>query len=69
MTELILKSKISHNKLDSIVGFLKAWGIDAELKTTSAKKENRTRRNVTFTDFGIEMPDDYKFNREEANAR
>ena len=27
------------------------------------------KRNVTFTDFGLVMPVDYKFVREEANAR
>jgi len=26
-------------------------------------------RKVTFTDFGLVMPADYKFDREEANAR
>jgi len=26
-------------------------------------------REVTFTDFGLVMPADYKFDREEANAR
>ena len=26
-------------------------------------------REVTFTDFGLVMPSDYKFDREEANAR
>jgi len=26
-------------------------------------------RKVTFTDFGLVMPADYSFNREEANAR
>jgi hypothetical protein len=31
-----------------------------------AKKPSR--RSVTFTDFGLDAPD-YKFNREEANAR
>ena len=27
------------------------------------------KRKVTFTDFGLVMPADYKFDREEANAR
>ena len=27
------------------------------------------KKEVHFTDFGLEMPADYKFNREEANAR
>jgi len=27
------------------------------------------KKEVYFTDFGLEMPADYKFNREEANAR
>jgi len=29
----------------------------------------RKERKVTFTDFGLVMPSDYKFDREEANAR
>ena len=68
MTELILKSKIDRKKLNSIVGFLKAWDIDAEIKT-SVEKENKTHLTVTFTDFGLVAPYGYKFNREEANAR
>ena len=68
MTELILKSKIDHRKLSSIVGFLKAWDIDVEIKT-STEKRDKTYRNITFTDFGIVTPNGYKFNREEANAR
>ena len=28
-----------------------------------------SEREVTFTDFGLVMPADYKFDREEANAR
>ena len=69
MTELILKSPIDRKKLNFIVGFLKAWDIDTEIKTTPVEKESKTYRNVTFTDFGLIMPNDYKFNREEANAR
>jgi len=68
MTELILKNKIDHRKLNSIVGFLKAWDIEVEIKT-STRKESKTRRNVVFTDFGLAAPNGYKFNREEANAR
>jgi len=68
MTELILKSKIDRRKLNSIIGFLKAWDIDAEIKT-SVEKGNKTHRNVMFTDFGLVAPYGYKFNREEANAR
>jgi hypothetical protein len=69
MTELILKNRIDRKKLTSIVEFLKAWDIDAEIKTTLVEKKNKTHRNVTFTDFGLVMPNDYKFDREEANAR
>jgi len=69
MTELVFKSKIDYVKLTSIIGFLKAWDIDAEIKTTSAENRDRTRRSVIFTDFGLSMPGNYKFNRDEANAR
>jgi hypothetical protein len=69
MTELILKNKIDDQKLSSIIEFLKTWNVEAEIKTTSGKRRNRTYRNVTFTDFGITMPNGYTFNREEANAR
>jgi hypothetical protein len=69
MTELRLKSKIDRKKLISIVNFLKAWDVDAEIKTTSVEKNNKNHRKVTFTDFGLTMPMGYKFDREEANAR
>ena len=39
MTELILKNKIDRQKLNSIVLFLKSWGIDAEIKTTAVPKK------------------------------
>jgi len=29
----------------------------------------KRKKEVHFTDFGLEMPANYKFNREEANAR
>jgi hypothetical protein len=29
----------------------------------------QTQRNISFTDFGLQLPEDYKFDREEANAR
>ena len=38
MTELILKNRIDRQRLNSIVTFLKAWGIDAEIKTTTTSK-------------------------------
>ena len=39
MTELILKNKIDRQKLNSIIMFLKSWGIDAEVKTTSTHRK------------------------------
>jgi len=39
MTELILKNKVDRQKLNSIVIFLKTWGIDAEIKTTADPKK------------------------------
>ena len=38
MTELILKNRIDRQRLNSIVTFLKAWGVDAEIKTTATSK-------------------------------
>ena len=43
MTELVLKSKIDRKKLDSIIIFLKLWGIDAEIKTTAKTKKTDTK--------------------------
>jgi len=38
MTELILKNGVNRQRLNSIVIFLKSWGIDAEVKTTTTSK-------------------------------
>ena len=38
MTELILKNRIDQQRLNSIVIFLKSWGIEAEIKTTTIPK-------------------------------
>jgi len=38
MTELILKNRINRKKLNSIVIFLKSWGIDAEIKPIRTQK-------------------------------
>ena len=35
---------------------------------TNGSRETH-KKEVHFTDFNLEMPTDYKFNREEANAR
>ena len=35
MTELVLKSKMDRQKSDSIIIFLKSWGIDVEIKPLS----------------------------------
>ena len=35
---------------------------------TNSSRATR-KKEVHFTDFGLEMPADYKFNREETNAR
>jgi len=43
MTELVLKNKINRQKLDSIIIFLKSWGIDAEIKTTDKSKKEDTK--------------------------
>lgn len=33
MTELLLKNNIGDKKLNSIVSFLKSWGVDVEVRT------------------------------------
>jgi hypothetical protein len=38
MTELILKNRVDRQRLNSIVIFLKSWGIEAEIKTTTTPK-------------------------------
>ena len=38
MTELILKDRVDRQKLNSIVIFLKSWGIEAEVKTITTPK-------------------------------
>ena len=42
MTELILKNKIDRKKLNSIILFLKSWGIDAEIKTNITPRQINT---------------------------
>jgi hypothetical protein len=66
MTEIIFKSEIDNVKIDALLLFLKTWGINAEVRYSDERK--RTKK-VTFTDFGLALPQDYKFNREEANER
>ena len=52
MTELILKNRVSQRKLDSIVFFLRTWGVDAEIKTAATKKIEDT--NELFAEsFGM----------------
>ena len=38
MTELIVKNRVDRQRLNSVVIFLKAWGIEAEIKTTTTPK-------------------------------
>ena len=38
MIELILKNRVDRQRLNSIVIFLKSWGIDAEIKTITTPK-------------------------------
>ena len=38
MTELIFRSGIDREKLNSIVAFLNSWGVVAEIRTTTANK-------------------------------
>jgi hypothetical protein len=52
MTELILKNNIDRQKLDSIIIFLKSWGIDAEIKSTEIKK-NADTKTLFAESFGM----------------
>jgi len=38
MTEIILKNKVSKQKLDSIIYFLRILNVDAEIKKSTQKK-------------------------------
>ena len=52
MTELILRSSIDREKLNSIVMFLNSWGVVAEVKTTTAS--NRASAESLFAEsFGM----------------
>ncbi|MDR0940954.1 MAG: hypothetical protein LBM68_01870 [Bacteroidales bacterium] len=42
MTEIILKNRVSKQKLHSIEGFLQALNIDAEIKNTSRREVSKT---------------------------
>ena len=53
MTELILKNRIDRQKLNSIVIFLKSWGIDAEIKTTVATPDNTNMEEPFSKSFGM----------------
>ncbi|MCL2328844.1 MAG: hypothetical protein FWC39_10100 [Bacteroidetes bacterium] len=43
--------------------------VDARVIVLTNTSHITREKKVHFTDFGLEMPADYKFNREEANAR
>ena len=43
--------------------------VNARVIVIANSSQVARKKDVHFTDFGLEMPADYKFNREEANAR
>jgi hypothetical protein len=43
MTQLIFKNDLEQNKLDALLHFLKTWNIEAELKTSTPKVENKQK--------------------------
>ena len=52
MTELILKNRLDRKQINSIVIFLKSWGIDAEIKTIATQK--KTNKEEPFSrSFGM----------------
>ena len=42
MTELLLKNNIGDKKLNSIVSFLKSWGVDVEVRTHHTQRTMRS---------------------------
>jgi hypothetical protein len=60
VTEIIFKSEVDNVNTDALSLFLKTWGINAE----DSDERKRTKK-VIFTDFGLALPQDCKFNREE----
>ncbi len=39
MQHIILKKDLSQSKLDALLSFLKGWGVEAEIKSTSISKD------------------------------
>jgi hypothetical protein len=70
MTELILKNKVDRKRLNSIVIFLKSWGIDAEIKTISTQKKDDEEEPFSQS-FGMWADRDIDINkiRQEAYER
>jgi len=52
MTELILKSDLDRQKLNSIIIFLNSWGVDAEIKKTETSKD-RNAEDPFSQSFGM----------------
>ena len=52
-TELVLKNEVDHQKLNSIVIFLKTWGIDAEIRTIATRKKAIAKEEPFSQSFGM----------------
>jgi len=51
MTELVLKNRVSKQKLDSIIYFLKILNVEVEIKKSIQKKD--TKKNLFAETFGM----------------
>ena len=65
MATIVLNYDARNTQAKKALEFILSLGV---FKTQTLKK-NSTHKKVTFTDFGLKAPVDYKFDREEANTR
>jgi hypothetical protein len=43
MTEFVVRNRLSNKKVNAILGSLRAWGIDVDVKTPARKKKPRVK--------------------------
>jgi len=53
MTEIVLKNRVSKQKLHSIVTFFQALNIDAEIKTSHRKEVAKRQKQPFVASFGM----------------
>jgi hypothetical protein len=69
MTQLIFKNDLEQNKLDALLHFLKTWNIEAELKTSTPKVENKQKEFSLSSGIWKDYDMDAKDLREKAWSR